>query len=79
MRLFGQVYNDTMVTADPYEFMQLLQHQDLISTRRKRELTGLAAVRHPPQSVKSLGQNDLDALDADFRVDGYLGIVTLGN
>ena len=70
MRLFGQVYNDTMVPAYPYEFMQLLWHQDLISTRRNRELTELAAaVRRHPQRVKSLEQNDLSALDADFRMD----------
>ena len=70
MRLFGQVYNDTMVPADPYEFMQLLQHQDLISTRRNRELKKLAAaMRRHPSRVKSLEQNDLDALDADFRRD----------
>jgi pyruvate,water dikinase len=70
MRLFGQVYNDTMVPADPYEFMQLLKHQDLISTRRNRELTELAAaVRRHPRRIKSLEQNDLDALDTDFRRD----------
>ena len=70
MRLFGQVYNDTMVPADPYEFMQLLQHQDLISTRRNRELTELAAaVRSHPRRVAALEQNDLNALDADFRSD----------
>ena len=70
MRLFGQVYNETMVPADPYEFMQLLQHQDLISTRRNRQLAELAvAVRSHPHRVRALKQNDLDGLDADFRND----------
>ena len=68
MRLFGQVYNETMMPTDPYEFMQLLQHQDLISTRRNRRLADLAdAVRLRPQRAAALAQNDLDALDADFR------------
>ncbi len=50
--------------------MQLLQHQDLISTRRNRELTGLAAaVRRHPRRMKSLAQNDLETLDTEFRRD----------
>ena len=80
MRLFGQVYNDTMAPADPYEFMQLLQHQDLISTRRNRELTELAAaVRRHPRRMKSLARNDLDALDENFRRDLDVFVLRYGD
>lgn len=69
MRLFGEVYNETMVPADPYEFMELLKHQDLISTRRNRQLSDLAAdARSRPQRMRALEQNDMDALDEDFRI-----------
>ena len=70
MRLFGQVYNETVVPTDPYEFMQLLQNQDLISTRRNRRLADLAdALRRRPQRAAALVKNDLDALDTEFRGD----------
>ena len=68
MRLFGQVYNETMVPDDPYEFMQLLRHQDLISVRRNRRLADLAAaVRQLPQRARALERGDFNALDAAFR------------
>ena len=68
MRLFGQLYNETMMPGDPYEFMKLLEHQELISVRRNRELADLASeARRRPQRLQALEQNDLEALDADFR------------
>jgi len=68
MRLFGQLYNETMVPEDPYEFMKLLEHQDLISVRRNRELADLASeARGRPHRLRALQQNNMDALDADFR------------
>jgi pyruvate,water dikinase len=80
MRLFGEVYNQTMVPADPYEFMRLLQQQELISTRRNRHLADLAAaVRSRPQRAKALASNDLDALDADFRTQLDAFVVRYGD
>ena len=38
MRLFGHIYNDIMQPEDPYEFMELLRNQELISIRRNRLL-----------------------------------------
>ena len=68
MRLFGQVYNQVMTPDDPYAFMTLLKNQDLISIKRNRALSALAAgVRRQPQRAQALAENDLDALDADFR------------
>jgi phosphohistidine swiveling domain-containing protein len=68
MRLFGQVYNQVMTPEDPYEFMTLLKNQDLISIRRNRALAELAAgVRSRPRRARALADNNLDALDADFR------------
>jgi len=80
MRLFGQVYNETMVPVDPYEFMQLLQRQDLISTRRNRHLADLAAaVRSHPHRMRALQENDLNALDADFRDDLEVFVLRYGD
>ena len=68
MRLFGQVYNQVMTPDDPYAFMTLLKNQNLISIKRNRALSELASgVRRQPRRAQALGDNDLDALDADFR------------
>jgi pyruvate,water dikinase len=49
VRLFGQVYNDTLHPEDPYEFVGLLAHSDLISTNRNRLLLEMAErVRRDP-------------------------------
>lgn len=42
MRLFGQIYNETMHPEDPYEFVTLLQAGENMATRRNRELNELA-------------------------------------
>ncbi|MFU8770503.1 MAG: PEP/pyruvate-binding domain-containing protein, partial [Desulfotignum sp.] len=42
IRLFGQVYNDAVRPADPYEFMALLENTGLKSVRRNTLLEGLA-------------------------------------
>lgn len=42
MRLFGQVYNDTVKPADPFEFMDLLRSDGLAGLERNRALQGLA-------------------------------------
>jgi phosphoenolpyruvate synthase/pyruvate phosphate dikinase len=42
MRLFGQVYNDTVRPVDPYEFMDLLATKDMISLKRNSMLEEMA-------------------------------------
>ena len=43
IRLFGQVYNDRVRPDDPFEFMELLGSDSLISIRRNEALCRLAA------------------------------------
>lgn len=52
MRLFGQVYNETVVPDDPFEFVALLQKQANLATRRNDELLRLAQI---------IGENAADA------------------
>lgn len=42
MRLFGQFFNDTVQTDDPFAFVPLLVGEALLSTGRNRTLAGLA-------------------------------------
>ncbi|MBW2523075.1 MAG: hypothetical protein JRI23_02815 [Deltaproteobacteria bacterium] len=44
VRLFGQIYNDRMAPADPFEFVELLQDTELLAQRRNVELAQLAAL-----------------------------------
>jgi pyruvate,water dikinase len=44
IRLFGQVYNDAVRPADPYEFMKLLGDNEMISVKRNRMLEEMAAM-----------------------------------
>jgi pyruvate,water dikinase len=49
IRLFGQVYNDALRPADPYEFVDLLTQTEMASLARNRMLEELAeAVRRDP-------------------------------
>jgi pyruvate,water dikinase len=67
MRLFGQVYNEMMTPDDPYRFMELLKHQDLLSLERNRSLAELAAeLRKRPDCMAGLESGDLGRLDPAF-------------
>ncbi len=44
MRLFGQVYNDTVRPVDPFEFMDLLVTSNLLSIKRNNMLERMAAL-----------------------------------
>ncbi len=44
MRLFGQVYNDTLRPEDPYQFMSLLESGKMISLARNEALDGMASI-----------------------------------
>jgi rifampicin phosphotransferase len=68
MRLFGQLYNDALRPADPYEFMNLLGGAPLASLDRNRRLAEMAArVRQNQNLAAAISQNDLGAFDAEFR------------
>jgi pyruvate,water dikinase len=80
MRLFGQVYNEIMAPEDPYEFMELLKDQNLISIRRNRSLADLAtSVRRRPERGMALKQGNLDDLDEAFRQQLEAFIVRYGD
>jgi len=51
MRLFGQVYNDTVRPVDPFEFMDLLATSDLISLRRNAMLENMAELVRKENSL----------------------------
>jgi pyruvate,water dikinase len=44
MRLFGQVYNDMVKPADPYEFVDLLRSDKMLSVERNRLLQHMASI-----------------------------------
>ena len=62
MRLFGQVYNDTVRPTDPYEFMDLLGTTKLASLERNRKLEGMASMmRSNPSLAESLRKGFWDS------------------
>jgi len=69
MRLFGQVYNDTVRPANPYEFVELLVHAPLESINRNRMMQDLAAlVRNNKVLRRQLEEGvTVDFADDDFR------------
>ena len=67
MRLFGQVYNDTMRPDDPFEFVSLLETSELKSIERNRRLGELAdRVRQDPALKRRLAARNLSDNDRDF-------------
>jgi pyruvate,water dikinase len=75
MRLFGQLYNDTIRPVDPYEFMSLLGGAPLASLDRNRRLAEMAAsVRQNPSLADKIRQNDLEELPDEFQglIDAFI-------
>jgi len=61
MRLFGQIYNDTMRPEDPFEFVDLLAAAPMISVQRNRMLEDMAAmVRADPELGAHLTEGRAD-------------------
>jgi len=54
MRLFGQVYNDTMRPADPYEFLRLLGNSSLESLQRNDRLEKMASMVRQQKDIETL-------------------------
>jgi phosphoenolpyruvate synthase/pyruvate phosphate dikinase len=57
VRLFGQVYNDVVMPESPFEFVDLLTKQDLLSVKRNKDLARMAAVY---QKESKLSLSDLN-------------------
>jgi pyruvate,water dikinase len=65
-RLFGQVYNDAVRPADPYEFMDLLKATNMSSLERNRMLEDMASmIRENPQLAETLRNGKTNA-DEEF-------------
>lgn len=59
VRLFGEIYNELLTPADPYEFVQLLSSQKMLSTSRNKQLYELATlVNENPKLKQELEQHD---------------------
>ncbi len=68
MRLFGQLYNDAVRPADPYEFMILLAGAPLASLERNRRLATLAEqVRQDRDLAAKVRHREFDALPSEFK------------
>jgi pyruvate,water dikinase len=67
IRLFGQVYNDTVRPDNPYEFVDLLGQTKMVSLERNRMLADLAAmVRSDIQLRKKLENRDYPSEASSF-------------
>ena len=68
VRLFGQVYNDTVQPVDPYEFIDLLTNTDMASIERNNMLMELAGIiRNDQDLAEKLKQGEDSELDIQFQ------------
>ena len=74
MRLFGMAYNDAMHPTDPFEFVDPLRADPLMSTERNRLLREIASMlRDDPTCAAAGNGKDRPAAKAfQERVDAYL-------
>jgi len=69
VRLFGQIYNDVLKPADPFEFLHLLEGGRLLGLERNRQLNVLAGlIRKDPVLRQDLRQG-LDPGNAEFKTN----------
>ena len=86
VRIFGELYNEVMEPEDPYEFVQLLTGQKMLSIERNRLLLECARIVASDQSLsrsvrrgvlEGIGGDDfrslIDRLRSEFSFD-YVGI-----
>ncbi len=67
IRLFGQVYNDTVRPTDPYEFMDLLGATEMASLERNRRLEEMASmIREDPGLYQCLSDRNYPEPDHLF-------------
>jgi rifampicin phosphotransferase len=76
MRLFGQIYNDTLSPGDPYEFIDLLRPDNMESLSRNNLLMDMAELLHgSPQMRKELADRGPEAVTSkefQSRYQAYL-------
>jgi pyruvate,water dikinase len=74
MRLFAQVYNDLLTPEDPYEFMDLLSGEKLISTARNQRLGEIALYLKDNKSLQEKAERGESPGDAALEqmVKGFL-------
>ncbi len=74
-RLFGQIYNDALRPADPFEFVQLLGSDSLLSLERNGLIESMAAqARKNPDLLQALEAGDSSVSGQDFQrlLDDFL-------
>jgi rifampicin phosphotransferase len=57
MRLFGEFYNDTIHPEDPYEFMDLLQNNTMLSIERNQKLERMAGLIKKDSKLRNQLEN----------------------
>jgi len=75
IRLFGQYYNDAIAPEDPYEFMNLLAHTQMVSLKRNRMMEDLAGmVRSDPGLLEKLraGEDKVFPPEFEKKVDEFI-------
>jgi len=76
MRLFGRVYNDRVKPENPFEFMDLLGGDDLISVQRNQMMEGLVRrIRRNPRLAEGLRRGCKEGMDPGFlrALESFLG------
>jgi pyruvate,water dikinase len=67
VRLFGQLYNDTVAPEDPFQFVELLRGTGIFSAARSLRLQQLAgAIRKDPGLAASLGEGVVPPGNSSF-------------
>jgi pyruvate,water dikinase len=75
IRLFGQVYNDTVHPDDPFEFVSLLTGSELASLERNRLMMEMAdMIRNDPdlRSQIQYGSVEFDHQDFQAKLDSFV-------
>jgi phosphoenolpyruvate synthase/pyruvate phosphate dikinase len=75
VRLFGQIYNDTVKPKDPYEFMDLLKGTNMVSIKRNKILERMAyIIKKDEELYKKLKKDHTPPKDSEFEhlLDDYM-------
>lgn len=65
VRLFGEIYNELVTPDDPYEFVELLSNQQMLSTHRNTQLLELASLIKSNQALRQ----ELERYDGTLPAD----------
>jgi rifampicin phosphotransferase len=79
-RLLGEVYNRTIVPDSPFEFIDLLGRNDLLSLERNALLAGLVeTIQENPDAAGYLGAKEWEKLPTNFMPRIYELLESLGS